>query len=238
MTRRHSSGVDVGDGRRPTDAGHVGQDVESAVGVHGVGHGRRARRGVGHVAVGHLRRSRRGRRCRPAPRWRRPRPGGRRRPHRSRSLRPTPAPPVPRTDPCPKRTRSGRHRYCCPPWEHWRGRSPWSPARPWGSAVRRRRSSPARGRPWWWPTWTRPAVTETVDLVEEAGGRAGFVRTDVSVPSDVEAMVAFAVDTFGGLDCAHNNAGRRRTHGPARRLPGRRLGPDARRHARPASTTA
>jgi len=48
---------------------------------------------------------------------------------------------------------------------------------------------------------------DTVALVEEAGGRAAFVRTDVSVQSEVEAMVAFAVDTFGGLDCAHNNAG-------------------------------
>jgi NAD(P)-dependent dehydrogenase (short-subunit alcohol dehydrogenase family) len=48
---------------------------------------------------------------------------------------------------------------------------------------------------------------QTVTLVEEAGGRSAFIRTDVSVPSEVEAMVAFAVDTFGGLDCAHNNAG-------------------------------
>ena len=48
---------------------------------------------------------------------------------------------------------------------------------------------------------------ETVALVESAGGRAGFVRTDVSVKGDVEAMVGYAVDTFGGLDCAHNNAG-------------------------------
>jgi NAD(P)-dependent dehydrogenase (short-subunit alcohol dehydrogenase family) len=48
---------------------------------------------------------------------------------------------------------------------------------------------------------------ETVTQVEEAGGRAAFIRTDVSVQSEVEAMVAFTVDTFGGLDCAHNNAG-------------------------------
>ena len=48
---------------------------------------------------------------------------------------------------------------------------------------------------------------ETVSLVEAAGGRAAFVRTDVSVQSEVEAMVGFAVDRFGGLDCAHNNAG-------------------------------
>ena len=48
---------------------------------------------------------------------------------------------------------------------------------------------------------------QTVDLVEAAGGQAGFVRCDVSVQTEVEAMVAFTVATFGGLDCAHNNAG-------------------------------
>jgi len=48
---------------------------------------------------------------------------------------------------------------------------------------------------------------ETVALVEAAGGQASFVRTDVSVPADVAAMVQYAVDTYGGLDCAHNNAG-------------------------------
>src|SRR5688500_17698726 len=48
---------------------------------------------------------------------------------------------------------------------------------------------------------------ETVNLVESAGGQATFIRTDVSVKRDVEAMVQHAVDTYGGLDCAHNNAG-------------------------------
>ena len=48
---------------------------------------------------------------------------------------------------------------------------------------------------------------ETVALIEKAGGAASFVRTDVSVRDDVYAMVQHAVDTFGGLDCAHNNAG-------------------------------
>ncbi len=47
----------------------------------------------------------------------------------------------------------------------------------------------------------------TVGLIEAAGGTAGFVRADVSVKADVDAMVDYAVDTFGGLDCAHNNAG-------------------------------
>src|SRR3954452_20699676 len=48
---------------------------------------------------------------------------------------------------------------------------------------------------------------ETVALIEKSGGAASFVRTDVSVRDDVYAMVQHAVDTFGGLDCAHNNAG-------------------------------
>jgi len=48
---------------------------------------------------------------------------------------------------------------------------------------------------------------ETVRLIEEAGGRAAFVRADVSRAADVAAMVDEVVDTFGGLDCAHNNAG-------------------------------
>jgi NAD(P)-dependent dehydrogenase (short-subunit alcohol dehydrogenase family) len=48
---------------------------------------------------------------------------------------------------------------------------------------------------------------QTVASIEADGGRASFVRTDVSVKSDVEAMVRHAVDTYGGLDCAHNNAG-------------------------------
>ncbi len=39
------------------------------------------------------------------------------------------------------------------------------------------------------------------------GGTASFLRTDVSVPADVEAMVAAALDRYGRLDYAHNNAG-------------------------------
>jgi NAD(P)-dependent dehydrogenase (short-subunit alcohol dehydrogenase family) len=49
--------------------------------------------------------------------------------------------------------------------------------------------------------------TETVSLVRGAGGEATFVRADVADAGDVQAMVACAVDTYGGLDCAHNNAG-------------------------------
>lgn len=49
---------------------------------------------------------------------------------------------------------------------------------------------------------------QTVDLIEEAGGRGTFVRTDVSSEADVSALMDAAVETYGRLDCAVNNAGR------------------------------
>ena len=48
---------------------------------------------------------------------------------------------------------------------------------------------------------------ETVGLVEHAGGDATFVRADVSDRDDVVGMVRATLDRYGGLDCAHNNAG-------------------------------
>jgi NAD(P)-dependent dehydrogenase (short-subunit alcohol dehydrogenase family) len=48
---------------------------------------------------------------------------------------------------------------------------------------------------------------DTVAGIEAAGGEASFIRTDVSDRSEVGAMVEHAVATYGGLDCAHNNAG-------------------------------
>ena len=49
---------------------------------------------------------------------------------------------------------------------------------------------------------------ETVALVlEEAGGDADFVRTDVTQAAEVAAMVDKAVERWGRLDCALNNAG-------------------------------
>lgn len=48
---------------------------------------------------------------------------------------------------------------------------------------------------------------ETVTMIEAAGGKAAFFACDVSNADQVKAMVAAAVDTFGGLDCAFNNAG-------------------------------
>jgi len=48
---------------------------------------------------------------------------------------------------------------------------------------------------------------EPVALVEAAGGKASFFRCDVATADEVKAMVDAAVDRFGGLDCAFNNAG-------------------------------
>ncbi|HKZ75152.1 MAG TPA: glucose 1-dehydrogenase, partial [Actinomycetota bacterium] len=47
----------------------------------------------------------------------------------------------------------------------------------------------------------------TVEEIRADGGEAAFVHADVSNASDAEAMVRFAVDTFGGLHVMMNNAG-------------------------------
>jgi len=49
--------------------------------------------------------------------------------------------------------------------------------------------------------------SETVAMIEELGGQAHFVQTDVSQAAEVEAMVAECVEQYGGLDYAVNNAG-------------------------------
>lgn len=48
---------------------------------------------------------------------------------------------------------------------------------------------------------------ETVAQIKAAGGEATFVRADVSQRADVEALIRQTVETYGRLDCAHNNAG-------------------------------
>ncbi|MFC1919755.1 SDR family oxidoreductase [Chloroflexota bacterium] len=48
---------------------------------------------------------------------------------------------------------------------------------------------------------------ETVRIIKGAGGEGLFVQADVCKASEVEALVDKSTDTFGGLDCAHNNAG-------------------------------
>lgn len=48
---------------------------------------------------------------------------------------------------------------------------------------------------------------EAVEEIRSAGGQAAFIRTDVTKAADVETMVRFAVQTFGGLHVLYNNAG-------------------------------
>ncbi len=48
---------------------------------------------------------------------------------------------------------------------------------------------------------------QTVHMITENGGDATFVQVDVSNATEVETMISKAVDTYGRLDCAHNNAG-------------------------------
>ena len=48
---------------------------------------------------------------------------------------------------------------------------------------------------------------ETVQLVKNAGGEASFIKVDVSNAAGVEAMISKVVETYGRIDCAHNNAG-------------------------------
>ncbi len=44
-------------------------------------------------------------------------------------------------------------------------------------------------------------------IIEDAGGRAAFLKTDVTRQQDIERMIAFADETFGALHILHNNAG-------------------------------
>jgi NAD(P)-dependent dehydrogenase (short-subunit alcohol dehydrogenase family) len=48
---------------------------------------------------------------------------------------------------------------------------------------------------------------QTVHMITENGGEATFVQVDVTQTTEVEAMLSKAVETYGKLDCAHNNAG-------------------------------
>jgi len=55
---------------------------------------------------------------------------------------------------------------------------------------------------------------ETARLIRDAGGEVVFIKTDVTRQSDVDAIIKRAVDEFGGLDIAFNNAGVEGNLGP------------------------
>ena len=48
---------------------------------------------------------------------------------------------------------------------------------------------------------------ETANIIKEAGGRALAVKCDVSQTEDVKNCLGQAIETFGRLDFAFNNAG-------------------------------
>ena len=50
-------------------------------------------------------------------------------------------------------------------------------------------------------------LTTLASEIESRGGKATFIVTDVATARDVERMVAHAIETFGRLDYAVNNAG-------------------------------
>src|SRR5260370_35974459 len=51
------------------------------------------------------------------------------------------------------------------------------------------------------------SAERTVKLIKEAGGNANCIAADVSMPKQVEAMVARTVEVYGRLDGACNNPG-------------------------------
>ncbi len=51
------------------------------------------------------------------------------------------------------------------------------------------------------------AAADTARLIQDACGQAAALRADVTVEADVARMLAFARETFGGLDILCNNAG-------------------------------
>lgn len=51
------------------------------------------------------------------------------------------------------------------------------------------------------------AGAETVSLIEAAGGRAAYKHANAAAADEVNALVPFALESFGRLDLAVNNAG-------------------------------
>jgi NAD(P)-dependent dehydrogenase (short-subunit alcohol dehydrogenase family) len=58
----------------------------------------------------------------------------------------------------------------------------------------------------------------TADAIAGAGGRAVAIRCDIADPRQVAGTVAAVVSAFGGLHCAHNNAGVEDPVGPTHEL--------------------
>ncbi|MGD8971731.1 MAG: SDR family oxidoreductase [Desulfobacterales bacterium] len=57
------------------------------------------------------------------------------------------------------------------------------------------------------------------ELADMLGDKVDFLKTDVSLETDVERMIRCAVDRFGKLDCLFNNAGVPATHASIAEIP-------------------
>lgn len=55
--------------------------------------------------------------------------------------------------------------------------------------------------------WLKEEGNAVVEEIVQQGGKAIFVEGDISETAVCDAMVKAAVDSYGGLDCALNNAG-------------------------------
>jgi NAD(P)-dependent dehydrogenase (short-subunit alcohol dehydrogenase family) len=53
----------------------------------------------------------------------------------------------------------------------------------------------------------RDGGESTAGIIRQQGGQAIFVAADVTKSADVQAYVKAALDTWGSIDCFHNNAG-------------------------------
>lgn len=51
-----------------------------------------------------------------------------------------------------------------------------------------------------------PGAERVAGEIRQAGGVAQALRADVAKPTEIEAMIKFALDKFGRLDVLHNNA--------------------------------
>lgn len=60
---------------------------------------------------------------------------------------------------------------------------------------------------------------ETTALCRAGGGEASFIQTDVAQEPDVAALIAHAVERFGGIDILFNNAGISGAIGPIEDTP-------------------
>jgi len=55
--------------------------------------------------------------------------------------------------------------------------------------------------------WAKDTGRETVAQIKKGGGKAEFIKIDVSSNKDILEMIKFAVKTYGRVDVLYNNAG-------------------------------